>query len=120
MPKRGLVISGGGVKGAFGVGVLEYLVKVKGLTFDFVVGTSTGALITPYAVTGDVDFIKEIYSNVDTSDILGNVEWTEAIAQGYLYNVDPLWKLIQNKVTDQHWAKVQAAEGQMCVVTVDF
>jgi predicted patatin/cPLA2 family phospholipase len=120
MPKRGLVISGGGVKGAFGVGVLEYLMKVKGLTFDFVVGTSTGGLITPYVVTGDIDLIKDIYSNVDSSDILGNVGWTEAFSLGYLNNVDPLWKLIQTNITDERWAKVQASSSQMSVVTVDF
>jgi NTE family protein len=115
-----LVISGGGVKGAFGVGVLDYLVNVKGLSFDFVVGTSTGALITPYAVSGDILPVRDIYSNVQTSDILGNVGWVDAIASGYLYNADPLWNLIQANVTDQRWAKVQAATGQMCVVTVDF
>lgn len=42
--KRALVISGGGVKGAYQVGALWYLVNVLGCSFDHYLGTSTGAV----------------------------------------------------------------------------
>jgi hypothetical protein len=71
-------------------------------------------------VTGDIDTIVKIYSNVNSSDILGNVDWSEVATCGYVNNADPLWNLIQKNVTDQVWANVQSASGQMCVATVDF
>src|SRR4051812_30215694 len=42
--KRALVLSGGGVKGAFEAGAVDYLVNQAGLDFQFFFGTSTGAL----------------------------------------------------------------------------
>jgi predicted acylesterase/phospholipase RssA len=44
---KALVISGGGSKGAFAVGVLKYLFQEKGHEYDIISGTSTGALIAP-------------------------------------------------------------------------
>jgi predicted acylesterase/phospholipase RssA len=42
--KRALVLSGGGVKGAFEAGAVDYLVNQAGLDFQLFFGTSTGAL----------------------------------------------------------------------------
>ncbi len=42
--KRALVLSGGGCKGAFQVGALDYLISVKGLFFNIFSGTSIGAI----------------------------------------------------------------------------
>jgi NTE family protein len=42
--KLALVLSGGGAKGAFQVGVLDELITNRGIKADIVVGTSTGAL----------------------------------------------------------------------------
>ena len=42
--KRALVLSGGGVKGAFEAGAVDYLVNQAELDFQFFFGTSTGAL----------------------------------------------------------------------------
>ncbi len=42
--KRALVLAGGGSKGAFEVGAVEFLVRESGLDFDIFLGTSVGAL----------------------------------------------------------------------------
>lgn len=42
--KRALVLAGGGSKGAFEVGAVEFLVRESGLDFDIYLGTSVGAL----------------------------------------------------------------------------
>ncbi len=44
MPKRALVLSGGGSRGSFQVGVLEHLIKNKGIDFEILCGVSAGAL----------------------------------------------------------------------------
>lgn len=42
--KRALVLAGGGSKGAFEAGAVEFLVRESGLDFDIYLGTSVGAL----------------------------------------------------------------------------
>ncbi len=42
--KRALVLAGGGSKGAFEAGAIDYLVRESGLDFDIYLGTSVGAL----------------------------------------------------------------------------
>src|SRR6266536_1134910 len=44
MPNRALVLSGGGSRGAFEVGVADYLINDLGLDFQVIAGVSTGSL----------------------------------------------------------------------------
>lgn len=44
MGKRALVMSGGGARGAFELGAVDYLVKDRGLDFDVIAGVSVGSL----------------------------------------------------------------------------
>ena len=62
---RALVISGGASKGAFAGGVLEHLIKERGKDYEILVGTSTGALIVPFAAIGK---IHRTY-NLDQEDV---------------------------------------------------
>lgn len=67
---RALVVSGGGSKGAYAVGVAQVLMDEANLTFDVVSGTSTGGLITPFVTVGRLDLAREFYTTVQTEDIL--------------------------------------------------
>ena len=66
----GLAISGGGAKGAFAAGAIRHLMAEKGMRFDLVSGTSTGALIAPFVVAGEVAELLAFYENVREQDIL--------------------------------------------------
>ena len=79
--KTALVISGGGAKGAFAVGVVKYLYSTFRDTgwFSITGGTSTGALISPMAAlmaapepmgSNALDTLVEMYTTVFTRDIL--------------------------------------------------
>jgi len=78
--KTALVIAGGGAKGAFAAGAVTYLYEAYGRDgwFDIVGGTSTGALITPFAaLLGDPSLagealsdLERFYTTVTTRDIL--------------------------------------------------
>jgi NTE family protein len=68
--KRALVLSGGGAKGAFTAGAMKYLMVDLGLTFEVVVGTSTGSLIAPLVAMGDIANLVNFYENVEDQDIL--------------------------------------------------
>jgi predicted acylesterase/phospholipase RssA len=67
---RALVVSGGGSKGAYAVGVAQVLMEEKGLAFDLVCGTSTGGLISPFVAARRLDVAREFFTTVHTRDIL--------------------------------------------------
>jgi predicted acylesterase/phospholipase RssA len=68
--KKGLVVSGGGAWGAFGAGTIAALNK----DYDIAAGISTGALMTPLAVLGEWDRLKEAYTSVKDKDIF-DLRW---------------------------------------------
>ncbi|MEM7086787.1 MAG: patatin-like phospholipase family protein [Bacteroidota bacterium] len=66
---RGLVISGGGSKGAFGGGVAQYLMEEMGHDYDIFVGTSTGSLLISHLALNKIEKIKEVYTSVNQKSI---------------------------------------------------
>ncbi len=66
---KALVISGGGSKGAFAGGVAEYLIKEQKNEYDIFVGSSTGSLLIPHLSIGEIDKIKDAYTNVVQKDV---------------------------------------------------
>lgn len=97
----GLVISGGGSKGAFAVGVLQQL-RAAGddQRFTHYVGTSTGALIVPLAALGDLALLEQLYSSVHTQDIITKFNIGDRLHMHALFDSSPLWDLI-NKYYDE-------------------
>lgn len=65
---RSLVISGGGAKGSFAGGVVQFL-KESGCDWDFYAGTSTGSLIIPLVACHKIDILKEAYTNIKPEDV---------------------------------------------------
>lgn len=63
--KRGLVISGGGAYGAYGVGTLAALDK----EYDLVCGVSTGSLMSPLVALRKWNTLKTAYTSVTQGDI---------------------------------------------------
>jgi len=66
---KALVISGGGSKGAFAGGVAEYLIDKERIDYEIFVGTSTGSLLVPHLACGNINHIKEAYTNVQSKDV---------------------------------------------------
>ena len=67
--KKGLVISGGGSKGAFAGGIVEYLMNVKKFDWDVYVGTSTGNLLCPLISLHKIEELKCKYTTISDDDI---------------------------------------------------
>lgn len=66
--KRSLVVSVGGSKGAYAVGVIQYYYSI-GKTYDILVGSSTGALISTMVATGNLEKLANAYTNISHKDI---------------------------------------------------
>jgi NTE family protein len=70
MGKTALVVSGGGAKGAFAVGAVDYMVNRLNLSFDLCAGTSTGALVTGCLAAGKLGELVTYYSTATTDTML--------------------------------------------------
>lgn len=128
--KTALVISGGGAKGAFAIGALEYILGVRQPSFDIVVGTSTGALISPFIVAergGTLDYpafhvVKHAYLTKTTEEFV-KPRGVLAVARGAVsvFDTAPLEAVIADLMgSDVYRAVVGAAAlgVQMFIVTV--
>lgn len=71
-PKVGLVLSGGGAKGAAHIGVLKYI-EEAGIPIDYIAGTSMGSIIGGmYALGYTSDELLDIISSVDWDRLISN------------------------------------------------
>ncbi len=94
--RRALVLSGGGVRGAFAAGAIQHLLVDRGFEFDIVIGTSTGALIAPLVATRDIADLLNLYENVDDRDILANrPDLLAFLFSDALNGSEPLERLIE-------------------------
>jgi predicted patatin/cPLA2 family phospholipase len=69
---KALVISGGGAKGAWAGGFVEYLAKEAGMSWDILIGSSTGSLLVPLIAIDSWDELKRAYTTSKQNDIFSN------------------------------------------------
>lgn len=86
--KIGLVLEGGGVKGAYQFGALKALYEA-GYNFDGVTGTSIGALNGALLVQGGYDNLVEFWSDVRASKLF-EIE-DEIVEKASNYDFDKEW-----------------------------
>ena len=71
-PKVGVVLGGGGAKGATHIGALKYIEEM-GIPIDYIAGTSMGSIIGGmYAMGYSPDELTEIIGHMDWSAYVGN------------------------------------------------
>ena len=71
-PKVGVVLSGGGAKGAAHIGALKYI-EEAGIPIDYIAGTSMGAIVGGlYAIGYSPDEMLDIISGVDWNRLISN------------------------------------------------
>ena len=96
--KIGIVLSGGGAKGAFEVGVLKVLldkINKNGDVLHSISGTSIGALNAAFVASGQFSDLERIWLMWDEKNCpliqtewYGN--WLSMFIRGYMYNSEPL------------------------------
>ncbi|MCX2746035.1 patatin-like phospholipase family protein [Mangrovivirga sp. M17] len=120
--KRALITSGGGAKGAFSVGALSYIFNNNLGDFDIISGTSTGSLIAVFAAIGDIETLKDVYTNVVNDDIIARTNLVRQLQQGepYLLDTYPLKELINEKVTDDVFLQVMNSNTTLCLTAVSL
>lgn len=98
MAKRlAIVLSGGGAKGAFQVGVLDALVNKHGVKPAIVVGTSTGAIQAMAVAQNDVGKLVDVWTGIKgNGDIYKERGGAVSVLLGAkgIYNAKPLQDLL--------------------------
>jgi len=141
--KLGLCLSGGGSKGAYGVGVIQYLFEVlQRRDIGIIYGTSTGSLIASMLglsiATSDPSYVTElihIYKNVLDADILkphheiayavggemGVLAATLVAGGSSIFDTKPLGDLIDRYMTPDNWKKlINAGKRKKNPIEVGF
>lgn len=98
----GLVLAGGGVKGAYQVGA--YLAFKKcGISIDGVVGTSIGSFNAALIVSGMEKELYNFWTNVDVGELLNfNTKYTESVNnkekfKELVYGIEQMTIIVKNK-----------------------
>ncbi len=96
--KIGIVLSGGGAKGAFEIGVLKVLlekIKTDKDVLHSVAGTSIGALNGAFVVANQFSDLERIWLSWNNNNCplvqtewYGN--WVSMLIRGYMYNTEPV------------------------------
>ncbi|HWR82379.1 MAG TPA: patatin-like phospholipase family protein [Candidatus Deferrimicrobium sp.] len=115
---KALVLSGGASKGAFTAGVVEHLLRVEHMTFDFAVGTSTGSLVGGPALLNDYNYLSNIYTTVANDDILDNSFLGSILDSPIGAKMDPLHRLLRKYYIDQHRLEQLTQSGKTLVITI--
>ena len=115
---KALVISGGGSKGAFAVGVVKDLVEKYLLNFELMVGTSTGSLIVPLAAMKDIQTLEKLYTTVTDADILEKHNLGERLNSSSIYSARPLTERIKSIYTDDFFNQLKNCGTDIYLTTV--
>jgi predicted acylesterase/phospholipase RssA len=111
-PRHVLALSSGGLYGAYTAGVLDgWSRSGTRPEFDVVTGSSTGALIAPFAFLGseyDAQAMK-LYTGVSTADIFHVRAWVTIPFRDSVATTGPFRRLIQDQI-DQRLLERIAAE----------
>lgn len=121
MSKNALVISGGGAKGAFAVGAVQYMIEDMKLKFDIVCGTSIGAIIAPLIVTDEVRELVTMFKSFRTKDLLRKRCLLLALLKyDSIYDVKSGWKMIQREITEDRAKRILKSGKQMFLATINL
>ena len=131
-PRRLLVVSGGGARGAWGVGIAN-LLDSTGKRYAHVVGTSTGSLMAPLILLRKFDDLNRAYTSVTQKSIFninpfrkdGGIRFLNAIfrlCKPSLGTTENLRELIRQFLTPDGYQQIrrQTSELDFTVSVVNF
>ncbi len=114
---RALVVSGGGSRGAFAVGVIKDLIEIYQVRFNAMIGTSTGALIIPLAAAGEIHSLVKLYTTVTDDDIYIRYNLGDRINRSAVFSFEPLTEKIKTIYTDNFFERLKRGGTDIYLTT---
>ncbi len=124
MTKRALVLSGGGSRGAYQLGVWKALREI-GWDFEIVTGASIGALNSAMIAMGDYDKLDQLWANMSPKNVIRTEEtdpnkvylqMIKDLAKGGS-DTSPLYELVKSTVNED---KIRSSRIKMGISTVEL
>lgn len=116
-----VVLSGGGAKGAFQVGVLDALVRTRRVSFETAVGTSTGAIQAAAVAQDDIGALVQFWEGLKgPGDIYrrkSGALWAILTGQTSIYSVNGL-KALLNAAFDEARIRATGKALRLAVVNI--
>ena len=120
-PKRALVLSGGGSRGAYEVGVVKALIE-QGIEFDFAFGTSIGGINAAFIASGNFDRLEHLWNTLLGTDLfrMPTIDQIRLLLKGSrwgLLDTAPLEKLLFKELNLQ---KFKESTMKVGLLTTDL
>lgn len=116
MRNIGLVLEGGGMRGLYSAGVLEYFME-KGLYFPYVIGVSAGACMAASYVSRQKGRNKKI--NIDLVNDHRYISYRNFIRRRELFGMDFLFDEIPNRIVPFDFETFLTEEAEYVVGTTN-
>ena len=97
--KRALVLCGGGSRGAYEIGAYKAL-QEAGYTFDIIVGTSIGALNGALIAQGEIDFLNNLWTNMDITQVVNHLPDMNFSLDNIMANKSKIASFLTNYMKD--------------------
>ena len=114
MNGTGLVLEGGGMRGIYTAGVLEYFQK-EGIHFPYVIGVSAGACMAASYLSEQPGRNKKV--NIDFVNDKRYLSYMNLIRKGELFGMDFIFDEIPNKIVPLDIGKIISGPEEFVIVT---
>ena len=112
----GLVLEGGGMRGVYTAGVLEYFLEQE-ISFPYVIGVSAGAANAASYLSKQRGRNKKV--NVDMVTDPRYLSWRNFIKTGQAFGMDFVFDEIPNKLVPYHYDQFYQTTSEFVVGTTD-
>lgn len=116
MIKTALELVGGGAKGIVTAGALKYMVA-KGVNYDAVFATSSGALNCAFLGMGDIELLEWLWLNLKTKDVMSLAPWRLFTKDACIWDSSPLYRTLLKHIDID---KLRANPKMHVITLTDF
>lgn len=116
MNDTGLVLEGGGMRGLYTAGVLEYFAQHE-IHFPYIIGVSAGACMAASYLSEQQGRNRTI--NIDFVNDKRYLSFTNFILKGELFGMDFIFDEIPNKIVPLDVNKIISGPDEFVIVTTD-
>ncbi|TJY44008.1 patatin family protein [Cohnella pontilimi] len=117
MEPTGLILEGGGMRGLYTAGVLEYFAE-RDLYFPYQIGVSAGACMAVSYLSRQRGRNKKV--NIDFAGDSRYLSWRKLLIRRELFGMDFIFGEIPNKLVPFDFKAFREAEEEMVVGTTDI
>lgn len=112
----GLVLEGGGMRGVYTAGVLEYFLE-QGIEFPYVIGVSAGAANAASYLSKQKGRNRKV--NIDMVSDPRYISWQNFIKTRQAFGMDFIFDEIPNKIVPYHYDEFYKNKAEFVVGTTD-